>query len=129
MRKICNIRTFKAGRFTVTVDAMEDDSLDLSFDETGEVAEKIESGEYVAFCVRARVLLDGNEIASDYLGNCIYSSFAEFEDHRECGAQTRKLRSEGSSATVGSYFSDMVHNVITEARQAVRQMQSIKVRT
>ena len=128
MRKICNIRTFNTGRFTVSVDAMEEDCPDFTFDETGEVAEKVESGEYVIFCARARVLLDGNEIASDYLGNCIYGSFAEFEDHRECGAQTRKLRESGSKAIVGSYFADMVRNVCREARQEVKRLQSVKVR-
>ena len=41
MRKICNIRTFKAGRFTVTVDAMEDDSLDLSLMKPAKLPRKL----------------------------------------------------------------------------------------
>ena len=61
-----------------------------------------------------RVLLDGNEIAADYLGNCVYNSAQEFIDHR--GNKT------------GSYFSDMVRSAIAEARKNVARLQSIKLR-
>jgi len=50
------IREFKTPQFIVIVDAIEEDSPDLSYDDTSEVAAKIDSGEYVLFCARARVI-------------------------------------------------------------------------
>src|SRR5690606_18294100 len=90
---IGTIRTFRPPTFMVIVDALEDFDTDLSWDKDGEVLAKLESGEYVAFCARARVLHpELGELASDYLGGCIYESIEGFEDHRECGAYQRKLR-------------------------------------
>lgn len=125
---ICNIRTFHAGRFTVSVDAFADYDVDLSFDDTGEVLRDLESGKLCAFSVCAKVSLDGNEIASDWLGGCIYRDPAEFEDHRQCAAQNRKFTESGQSCRCGSYFADMVRNVCSEARKEVKRMQSVKVR-
>ena len=123
------IRKFETRNFTIIIDAIDDYDIDLSFDETGEVMEKLESGEYQSFAVRAKAFLNGNEIASDYLGGCIYENVGQFQDHRECGAQKRKLREQGSTAICGSYFADMVKTVCREARAVVRNMQSVKVRT
>lgn len=123
MYTLGTIRTFRTANFRVIVDAIDCDSLDLSWDETGEVGEKINNGELLAFDVRARVIHDElGEIASDYLGGCIYESLAAFMDHKECAAETRKLRKEGSSAIVGSYFSDMVRNVCRDARKHLVQL-------
>ena len=86
-----NIRTFKTKNFKVVIDAEEEYDLDLSFDDTGEVAEKLDSGEFIAFCAHAYVLgPDGEELADDYLGNCIYESIEAFMDHKECGVQNRE---------------------------------------
>ena len=101
------IREFRTANIRVIVDAIEEYDVDLSWDETGEVLAKLESGEYISFCARARVIHDEHgEIASDYLGGCIYSDVSEFEDHRQCAAETRRLRSEGRNAICGSYFAD-----------------------
>lgn len=128
MDVIGTIRTFKTANFTVIVDAMEERYPDISFDETDETKNKLESGEWIAFCARVRVLHNGHELAQSYLGNCIHSSIEEFEDHRECAAQQRKLRAEGSTAVVGSYFVQMVKEAIDEARDALRHMQTVKIR-
>lgn len=123
------IREFKTAQFRVVVDALEDYDMDLSFDETGEVREKLESGEFIGFCARVRVLHDTlGEVSSDYLGSCIYSSLEEFEDHRECGKETRRLREQGSSAICGSYFSDMIREAVSSARKAIQGAQNIYVR-
>jgi hypothetical protein len=123
------IREFRTRNFSVIVEALPDDDTDLSWDDTGEVLAKFESGEYVAFCVRARVVHKHlGELAEDYLGGCIYANPAEFEDHRQCAAATRELRAKGSSAVCGSYFADMVRTVCTEARAALRAAQSVYVR-
>lgn len=94
--KIGTIREFKTQNFHVVVDAVEEFDLDLSWDEDGSTRRGLENGTLIAFCARARVFLRGKEIASDYLGGCIYKSLAEFEDHRECGKQNREtIRREG----------------------------------
>ena len=96
MYKIGTIREWKTQNFHVIVDAVEETDLDLSWDEDGSTRKGLENGSLIAFCARARVFLRGMEIASDYLGGCIYKSLADFEDHRECAAYTRKLwRREG----------------------------------
>lgn len=72
---------FETARFAVvwTIHGCYD--LDLSWDTTGEVAEKLESGEYQAFDSEIAVYLDGREIAADYLGGSIYADPADFRDH------------------------------------------------
>lgn len=122
------IREFKTRHFTVCVDALEDYDVDLSFDDTGEVRKQLERGDLICFTARATVYYLGTELATDYLGGCIYESLADFMDHKECGAQTRKLRAEGSNAVCGSYFADMVKSVCEEARTEIAKMQTIKVR-
>lgn len=123
------IREFKTRNFRVVVDALEDWDTDLSFDETGEVREKLERGEYICFTVRARVFYNGQELAADYLGGCIYENIGAFQDHRECGAETRRLRASGSTAAVcGSYFAGMVHGVCKQARKTIQGFHAVRVR-
>ena len=116
------IREFRTANFRVIVDAIEEDSPDLSWDDDGETREGIESGKYLLFCARARVVHDDlGEIASDYLGNCVYESLDAFQDHRACAAYERKLNAERKArgegeVIVGSYFSDMVRQVCRDAR-------------
>ena len=94
--KIGTIREFKTKNFHVVVDAVEEFDLDLSWDEDGSTREGLENGSLIAFCARARVFLRGKEIASDYLGGCIYKSLEDFADHKECGKQNRAtLKREG----------------------------------
>lgn len=128
MKQLAVIREFRTKNFTVVVDAVEEDNLDLSFDETGEVAQKIEDGDYVAFCARVRVFFGGREIASDYLGACIYEDYSAFEDHRKAGKENRKLQESGSKARCGSYMHDMIRAACQQARQTMRDFQVISVR-
>jgi hypothetical protein len=94
--KIGTIREFKTQNFHVVVDAVEENCPDLSFDYTGETARKIDNVIFILFCARARCFFRGLEVASDYLGNCIYKSLDDFQDHKECGAQNRRrVRREG----------------------------------
>ena len=104
---------FKTKRFTILMTAKEEHDLDLSWDETGEVLEKLESGEYQVFMAKCSVLLDGNEIGADYLGQCIYSNPLEFRDHIGMNLKGH-----------GSYFSDMVRQAIVEARGFIKGMNS-----
>ena len=107
------MRTFHAGRFTVRAAIEPDYDVDLSWDETGETADKLMSGEWQAFQTKVWVELDGDEIAADYLGGSIYADPREFfTEHLGCKAKG-----------YGSYFPDMVRQAISEARQTVRDME------
>jgi hypothetical protein len=111
-----NIWTFETSRFTVTVDALPEDvppEDTFFFDED---IEAVRNGEVEYFCARAQVLdEDGKEIASDYLGGCAYKSFDDFRDHFGIAARGRR-----DGCLYGSYFSDMVYNVVREAREIER---------
>lgn len=176
---IGNIRTFETQNFRVSVDAEYDDYIDLSFDDSGEVKEKLDIGSLIAFQVAVTVTHKpiGMELGADYLGGCIYESIEAFQDHRQCGVANRKnLRREGrfqiyrrdrkypscltrkdklkkrgfatrekaeawarENASVpfevfetgrcGSYFKDMIHTAIAEARKKVAGMEVPKLRT
>lgn len=128
MNTLATIREFKTPNFSVVVDAIHDDYLDLSWDETGEVAADIEAGELTPFCARVRVLYHETELASDYLGGCLYKSFDDFMDHKEVGKYQRELITSGSAGICGSYFADMIKAAIAEARQELRRLQSVRVR-
>lgn len=130
MKPLANIRTFNTPNFIVRVDAEEEIDLDLSFDETGEVATKLEHGEYVAFCAHATVThrATGGVLGEAYLGNCIYNSYAEFADHVACGIQNRAYEAAGTTGRCGSYFAQMIEEAIEDARGALRALQAVKVR-
>ena len=123
MRTLGTIRTIKAGRFVVTVRALEELDVDLSFDDDGSVARALAAGELEAFTVEASCRLDGHELACDYLGNCIYPTPRAFMDHFGIAAHNRK-----TGHNCGSYFSDMVRTVVRDARKAVADLQTVHVR-
>jgi hypothetical protein len=107
---------FETARFTVVMTAEPEHDLDLSWDDTGEVAKGIESGKFDVFCAKCAVLLDGREIAADYLGQCIYETPETFRDH--IGIGCRLCRKDGKN--YGSYFSDMVRQSVSLARNYLR---------
>ena len=123
------IRTFKTKQFAVTVSAEPHWPDDLSWDENGEVANALNDGSLVCFTAVCRVRHKTlGEVGSDYLGDCIYESADDFQDHRDCAAQTRELKKEGSSAVVGSHFSDMIVLAIAEARKNIEETKSVYIR-
>lgn len=116
------IWTFKTANFTVRVTAEpENETLDLSWDETGEVREGLESGRFVAFCAKAVVEYRGAELAAGYLGACIYESESDFRDHVGLA-----MRSRADGRNYGSYFADMVKTVISEAREAMAEVPRLR---
>ena len=128
MRTLGTIREFKTHNFTVRVTAEEDYDIDLSFDDDGSVRKGLENGEFIAFCAKAAVYYKGTELATDYLGGCIYRSLDEFMDHRECGKQNKVYAAKGETGRCGSYFADMVKQVCDEARKELKRLQQVKVR-
>lgn len=127
---IGTIREFSTPNFRVIVDAIEEGDLDLSWDDDGSTREGLQSGELVAFVARARVIHrpTGAELASDYLGGCIYKSLDDFADHVACARYNRELAAKGDKARCGSYFAGMVRDVCDEAREQLRKMRSVRVR-
>lgn len=126
--KIGTMREFKTKNFKVVCDAIEDYDVDLSFDEDGSTLKALERGELICFTARVRVFYDGNEVGSDYLGGCIYTSLEEFMDHKECGAQNRKWEAEGNPGRCGSYFYQMITDAIKEARKTILAQQAVYIR-
>lgn len=97
--------SFKTARFVVSWEVTPDPDCDLSFDDTGEVRENIESGLWECFGSRVRVTLDGVTIGQDDLWGSIYEHPKDFRDH--FGMNTKGH---------GSYFSDMVREAVGHAR-------------
>lgn len=126
------IREFRTARFVVVVDAIEDysalDDLACSPEAQAELRENLDSGQWILFTARARVLLDGDVIASDYLVGCVYASLADFADHMACGRANREHAKEGHAGRCGSYFADMIATVCAEARRHLLSMQGVYVR-
>jgi len=122
------MRTFKTKNFTVIADAIEENDPDFSFDDTGETQDKVNSGEWMCFTARVRVLLHGREMSADYLGNCIYASLGAFMDHKECGKQNKEYAAQGKEGRCRSYFSDMIHTAIASARKTLKEEKTIKIR-
>jgi hypothetical protein len=114
------IRTFETANYTVRISAEEEYDLDLSFDNTGRVQKQLERGDLIAFVAHVEVIHKptGMVIGEDYLGGCIYKSFDDFMDHRACGKQNRKWAKHGKEGRCGSYFSQMISDAITEARES-----------
>ena len=109
------IRTWKTARFVVRLDWQWEEYPDLSWDETGETIAKLESGEWGNYTFRVIVLADGREVGSDYLGNSIYADPEEFYlEHIGIRARARE-----AGLNFGTYFTDMMHGAIAEAREAL----------
>lgn len=134
--KIGTMREFKTKNFKIVCDAIEEDDLDLSFDEDGSTLRGLQSGRLIAFVARVRVFFNGTEVGSDYLGECIYESLESFMDHRECGKQNAEYAekerleglAEGSAGRCGSYFAQMITTAIEEARKTILAQQAVYIR-
>lgn len=113
---------FRTARFCVTWDISPSSYPDLSWDDTGEVREKLTSGEWVAFDSQMTVTFDGVEIGTDYLGESIYANPADFRDHFGI-----RVKSREHGCTYGSYFSDMVREAIREARAHFSKMPRMRI--
>jgi hypothetical protein len=125
------MREFETENFIVRASAEEENDLDLSWDEDGSVREGLESGKFIAFVAHVEVIHKetGAVLGEDYLGNCIYKSFADFMDHRACGRQNRKLAKQNKAGRCGSYFTDMIHEAISEARKQAAKLTTLQLRT
>lgn len=100
---------FKTKHFIVRMSCDYDqDTVDLSWDDTGEVCEKLKSGEWAVYVFHAEVIerATGNTIdVETRLAGSIYADPEDFRDH------------VGSQGKHGSYFTDMIREAIREARK------------
>lgn len=104
--------TFQTKNFIVRAYIEPDEDLDLSWDEDGEVAEKLDTGEYEAFQTTVVVEYKGQKISADYLGGSIYANPADFfKEHIGLAAKSR-----ADGCNYGAYFPDMVKEAIAGAR-------------
>ncbi len=92
----------------------QEESADLSWDDTGEVREKLESGEWSVYVFHAEVIerATGNTIGEDYLSESIYEDPMTFRDHVGLA-----IRGRENGCNYGSYFMDMIREAIGEARK------------
>jgi hypothetical protein len=79
MRHYEELATFERDGFLVFVDKTYEDidpwsQLSECFDSKRKLYADIESGKYDWFMLRVRVLFDGHELGSHYLGGCLYEN-------------------------------------------------------
>lgn len=124
------MREFRTNNYIVRVSAEEEFDLDLSFDDSGRILKQLERGDLIAFCAHVEVIHrpTGAVLGEDYLGGCIYKSFADFMDHRACGKQNRKWKKQGKTGVCGSYFSQMISEAIADARKNYKKLSTGKLR-
>lgn len=122
--------SFSTDRFQVICTAEEEHDPDMSWDDDGSAQAGIDSGAYDLFCAKVAVLLDGREVSADYLGGCIYAPGEFVESHRDKDPMNRNctlMRAARGKVSICHYFPDMVRLAITEARQALRDMPTLRV--
>ena len=113
--------TFETARFRIELRAHDCESPDLSWDEDGSVADGIHDGDLIIFDAQVVVLLDGCEIASDWLGQCIYRSMDDLiGGHRDPDPMNRNSTlmraAKGSNVIICHYFPSMVREAVRETR-------------
>jgi hypothetical protein len=82
MRHYDELATFEREGFLVFVDKTYEDidpwsQLSECFDSKRQLYADIDSGKYEWFMLRVRVMLDGHEFGSHYLGGCLYENPAD----------------------------------------------------
>lgn len=120
---------FETAQFIIRATITPADDLDLSWDEDGETAAKLESGEYVAFdtAVTVTVKATGTVIGADYLGGSIYADPAEFfAEHRACGVANRAYAAAGNPGRCGSYFSGLISEACADARRTLARFPTLR---
>lgn len=113
---------FETANFVIRATVATDQDVDLSFDETSETRDKINSGEWQAFDTEVTVSHKGIELGADYLGGSIYANPRDFfKEHIGLAAKSR-----ADGCNYGAYFPDMVREAISEARIALASMPKVR---
>lgn len=119
-----NLWKFETARFKVTLDWEWEQYPDISWDETDETRENLESGKWGCYSFRVRVTVDGRELSVDYLGNSIYEDVTKFVTaHRDPNPMNRNCSimraARGGNVCICHYFPGMVSEAISAARKAL----------
>ena len=112
MRYYDELAVYEREGFKVIVDkTWEDIHPDQLFEreDVAEICEKIDAGVYDWFMLRVRVMLDGHELGSHYLGGCCY------EDARETL----------TDGTAEDCISEAIAEAKTEARRLVGSLAKV----
>lgn len=104
-----NIWSFKTARFRVACDVTPEDLDPAGHFDSEEDIEAIRSGAVDWFVARLRVTLDGNEVATEYLGACAYRCASDFAHKDRDG-----------------YFRDMVREACQQARHALARAPKLR---
>lgn len=91
---------FEINFYAAPEDSHPRDSFDDSVDDIDEICRKIDNGFYAWFIAKVTASKAGIELASDYLGACLYESCQQF-------------------VTENAYYADMKERVIEEAKQTI----------
>lgn len=90
--------------YALSEDLPLEDIMDYdTIDEIRDLYRKISQGAIVYFCAKVTASKCGIELSSDYLGACLYDSYEAFID-------------------IDGYFGDMRHNVVVEAKKAIKEL-------
>ncbi len=125
--------TFKTARFTVELELTRDHNYKYDGDDLdGSIQANLNSGKYVAFDSAVKVYLDGEEIATDYLGGSVYDrdNWKEFfTAHRDSDPMNRNCSimraARGENVVICHYFPGMVNEAIRAARAELAQRKQL----
>jgi hypothetical protein len=108
---------FETANFVVRAVIVDDSDVDISYDETSETRDKLDSGEWQAFGTIVTVEHKGLVLGESSLWGSIYAKPADFfTEHRGCGYR----------GSVGSYFPDMVREAISMARLMLATLPKVR---
>lgn len=93
------VYTFKTRRFTLELAVTPETDRPRDHFDDDATCYAIDQGVYEWFVARVRVLLDGREVSTEYMGGCCYEAVAQFRKD--------------------IYFHDMARDAIRAARQTL----------
>jgi len=116
MRHYDELARYERDGFEVIVDKTYDDidpwdHLSECFDDRDELYRKINDGDFEWFMLRVRVMLDGHELGSHYLGGCLYD--------------WNKVSDVLTDGTAEDCIAEALHEAKTEARKLVGSLQRV----
>lgn len=122
---------FKLGRVEVTFEIEQDQGYQYDGqDPDGEIQDKLDHGEYVAFNSKASVYIDHMEMGVDYLGGSVYEFGKEHEfwtAHRTSSPEYRNtLAQKAAHRCICHYFPDMIREAIRQARECKTELDRLQ---
>jgi hypothetical protein len=110
MQFYCELATYERDGLTVIIDKTHEDmhprdSFDDSCHNIDEICGKIDDGTYEWFMLRVRVLVEGLELGSEYLGGCLYYD-------------AREVLTDGTAE-------DLIDQAMTEAKSQVYRLSRV----